>query len=133
MMVRIGLMLAVLGCSPLFATPLEFEPVVMELSGTISVETHYGPPTFGERPSEDVVEKIPFLILDDPIDIVANKSSGSNIDSFCRVNRIQLNGPNAARLVNLSGRHVKLTGRLFEGHGGESYAEVSMDVMEYLN
>jgi hypothetical protein len=40
---------------------LSYQPKVVELKGTLSVKTYYGPPNYGENPDTDAKEALPIL------------------------------------------------------------------------
>lgn len=103
-----------------------YEPDKSELAGTVEAEAHYGPPTYGENPEKDRVEKVYVLILASPISVVANDDV-FNAASFDNVSRIQLTS-RGVRLAPLAGKTVYLTGGLFTGYSGHHYTDVLMMV-----
>ncbi|MEI9983512.1 MAG: hypothetical protein WDN69_10070 [Aliidongia sp.] len=45
------------------STLLHYEPSVVTLAGRVILESHYGPPNFGENPKSDRKFRIPILYL----------------------------------------------------------------------
>src|SRR5262245_13517940 len=76
--------------SSLAAEPLHYDPAVVELSGTLAVEDHDASPNFGDPPDAPRPERIIFLQLDAPVDVVADPQGWANRDSFNSVRRVQL-------------------------------------------
>ena len=118
------------GCNRSMAQALHYEPAVVQLSGRLVVEDHYGPPNFGETPSIDKKEKVPILELDPPISVSSDE--GANSDSFSNVRRIQLLNSPVLKLGDLAGHHVSLRGTLSENQSGGNYADVMMSVQEII-
>ncbi len=104
-----------------------YEPAKSELAGVVEAEEHYGPPTYGENPDTDRVEKIYVLILASPISVVANGEDVFDAASFDNVSRIQLTS-RGVKLSPLVGRIVHLAGEIFQGYTGHHYTDVLMTV-----
>ena len=113
---------------------LHYEPAVVELSGTVKVEGHYGPPGFGSSPKMDRVLYVPVLVLDAPVNVVGNPldpRSRLQLDgtSFHAVTRMQMvfdtPGTNTRAL---DGEPVTLRGTLFQKVSGENFTDVLVTV-----
>ena len=109
---------------------LRYEPTVINLTGTVRMEQHYGPPDFapGSR-----IETVPVLVLARPVTVQGNPGSPADGDSYQHVTRIQLvlarpGGSN--ELSAYAGKRVQATGRLFEKVSGENFTDVLLDIRQ---
>lgn len=109
---------------------LRYEPAVVNLTGTVRMEQHYGPPNFapGSR-----IETVPVLVLARPVTVQGNAGSPADGDSYQHVTRIQLvlampGGSN--ELSAYAGKRVQATGRLFEKVSGENFTDVLLDIQQ---
>ncbi len=107
---------------------LRYEPAIVQLSGKVIVQDHYGPPNFGETPQTR--EKVPILELNRSIATEADEKGSINRDAFSNVSRVQLIGLRTLSAVAPAGRHVRLQGTLFEKHTGHHYTDVLMNVQQ---
>ncbi len=57
-----------------------YEPAIVTIYGTLSIEKGYGPPGFGEDPVHDQKEEYPVLSLDSAICINGGKAMSDNKD-----------------------------------------------------
>jgi hypothetical protein len=107
---------------------LSYEPTIVELEGTLTVKTYYGPPNYGENPKTDTKEKQWILILSDPVDVIGNKDSHDDLHTVSVHNitdvQLVLLGPHD----NLIGKTVLVKGTLFHGFTGHHHTDVLMDV-----
>ena len=104
---------------------LRYEPSVVNLTGTVRMEQHYGPPNFapGSR-----LETVPVLVLARPVTVQGNPGGPVDGDSYQHVTRIQLvlaRPGGSSELSAYAGRHVQATGRLFEKVSGENFTEIT--------
>lgn len=113
---------------------LHYEPVVVQLSGTVKIENHYGPPGFGATPKTDRVLAVAILVLDSPVNVVGNPPdprSRLQLDStsFRAVTRMQMvfetPGTNTRAL---DGEPVTVRGMLFQKVSGENFTDVLVNV-----
>lgn len=102
-----------------------YETITYTLTGTVILESHYGPPGFGESPETDRKEEVPILKLDAPISVKGNIET-PNVDSFSGVQRMQLVGKSSLGLQTFAGKRARATGTLFEKQNGEHYTDVLM-------
>lgn len=113
---------------------LHYEPAVVQLTGTVKLERHYGPPGFGSSPRTDRVEMVPVLVLSAPVNVVGNPPDSKSrvvIDgtSYQNVSRMQMVfGTPGQSTRGLDGEPVTVTGTLFEKVSGENYTNVLVDV-----
>jgi hypothetical protein len=117
------------GATNLAAQGLRYEPTVVQLSGTLVIEDHYGPPNFGEEPGTDSKERALILKLDAPIDVVGDPTGTTNRSSFGDVRRIQLVGLQARKLTERVGQHATVQGTLFEKLSAGHLTDVLLDVL----
>jgi hypothetical protein len=115
---------------PVAAASLQYEPSVVELSGTVVLEEHYGPPGFGEDPRTDAVELIAVLVLDAPISVEGDADPQSlNQSSHMDVSRVQMVRTYAdPPFAPYAGKHVVVSGALYEGHTGHHHTDVLITV-----
>jgi len=138
---------AALATEPSHTAPkqLTYEPSKVQLSGTIVYEQFYGPPNFGEDPRTDAMVNVIEIKLDQPIDIIpsgptplivhhcvnpgACTDALSNSDSRQGVTRVGLiDWPTTLALDKRAGRHVLLTGSLFEKQDALQFNQILMVV-----
>lgn len=113
------------------AESLQYEPAVVQLTGILNVEDHFGPPNYGENPDEDRVERAYVLRLDRRIDVVGKPSGDLNTASFTDVERVHL-VPGSQPLGAYVGQHMTVEGTLFEGFTGHHVTDVLMRVSNVL-
>ena len=113
---------------------LHYEPAVVQLSGTVQLERHYGPPNYGASPRSDSVLTVPVLVLDAPFTVQGNPPdprNGPSLDgtTFPNVARVQLTFPTPGTAISsLSGRHFTVRGTLFEKISAQNYTDVLLSV-----
>ena len=118
------------GFSPGWAVDqaLHYEPAVSTLTGTLMAEEFFGPPNYGANPQSDARETAYILYLDMPVTVVGDPKDALNPDTFDGVTRIQLVPDTDGTIIGLAGRHVSVTGVLFQHHTGHHYTEILMQV-----
>ena len=117
----------------LSAEPLHYEPAVVELSGRIVIEHHYGPPNYGETPRIDTKVNSPVLHLDAPIAVVGSEQDdGLNSSPFSGVTRVELLEAAPMSLKEFYGKHVTLRGTLFEPVTMHYHTQVVLTLKEVL-
>jgi hypothetical protein len=109
---------------PARATALEYEPAVVELTGTVVLEEHFGPPGFGEDPQNDSSGLVPILVLD--VAVTVEGTPGDLINQTYRdVRRVQLvRGVGDAPFSPYQGAHVTVSGTLYGRHTGHHHTDV---------
>lgn len=107
---------------------LSYQPKVVELKGTLSVKTYYGPPNYGENPDTDAKEPLPILILSKPVNVRGNPNPKAGFDrrSVKDVREIELvlTMPHKEFI----GKTVLVKGTLFHAFTGHHHTDVLMDV-----
>lgn len=103
-----------------------YEPAVSTIDGKIITEEFYGPPGYGENPKTDTKEMQYLLLLDNPINVIAQDEKN---ESKYKVSKIQLlYNKDAIDMNKYMETHVVLTGTFFSAHTGHHHTEVLMDV-----
>jgi hypothetical protein len=107
----------------------------VQLEGTLTQRTFYGPPGFGETPAKDAREKVLILKLAKPItvDPVENvkANQGSCWAAFPHLKEIQLfvfPAEKVSQARKLVGKTAVATGTLHEGDAPSEHTKVVMDV-----
>ena len=107
---------------------LSYEPTVVELEGTLTIKTFYGPPNYGENPKTDSKEKQWILKLKEPVDVIGDKGPPNDL-TFTSVYRVtQMELVLLGRHNNLIGKQVLVKGTLFHAHTGHHHTDVLMEV-----
>lgn len=105
-----------------------YYPSISELTGTLTKQTFYGPPSYGENPSTDRIEEAYILRLNAPINVFAReeKIEEGNFDhTFLNVQEVQLSV--REKIDNLSECQIKATGVLYGAHTGHHRTKVLLD------
>jgi hypothetical protein len=107
---------------------LSYQPVAVELKGTLTIKTYYGPPNYGENPDTDAKEILPVLILEAPVNVRGNADPNAGFDrkSVNDVREIQLVLTTPHR--EFIGKTVLVKGTLFHAFTGHHHTDVLMDV-----
>lgn len=108
---------------------LRYEPVVVELTGTLVVAMEYGPPGYGENPAKDQRVQVLMIKLDRPVDVCGDPESETNQSAFRDVRRIQLITDDKDYRPWI-GRRVVIRGTLSEAITGHHYTDVLLTVRE---
>ena len=107
---------------------LSYQPTVIQLKGTLSVKTYYGPPNYGENPETDAKEALPILLLSKPVNVRGNPDPKAGFDrrSVEDVREIQLvlTMPHKEFI----GKTVLVKGTLFHAFTGHHHTDVLMEV-----
>ncbi|MBN2317476.1 MAG: DUF4431 domain-containing protein [Acidobacteria bacterium] len=99
---------------------LEYEPNVVNLSGTLIRETYPGPPDFENVSKGDEPETIWVLQLKDAVCVFASDEINVREDGVKEVQLI-LKPEQYRQYRNLLGQQVQVTGTLFRSHTGHHY------------
>ena len=111
---------------------VHYEPEIVELTGTLIRKTFPGPPDFVfDKASSS--ESCRILKLDAPIAVAPSASSDDvNSDAFNQITEMQLVLANDVLVANArrikSGKHLDVTGTLFESHTGHHHTQVLITV-----
>ena len=115
-------------------TTVRYEPAVVQLTGTVALERHYGPPGYGSTPRMDKVLTIPVLVLSNPVSVQGNPQdprSRVQVDtgSFAHVTRMQMIAETPGlKLASLVGEKITVSGTLFQKVFGENFTDVLVSV-----
>jgi hypothetical protein len=104
---------------------LSYEPAVVELEGTLTIKTYYGPPNYGEHPKTDSKEAQWILRLNEPVDVIGDDRYPETM-SVHGIRYIQL--VLLGRQSELIGRKVLAKGTLFHALTAHHHTDVLMDV-----
>jgi len=119
----------VAGCRGPASAHFRYEPAIVELSGTVSMQEAFGPPGYGETPAQDRREKYLLLTLDTPICVTGDPASAANAQGESNVKAVQMvygvNHPFQQEWVN---RHVSVTGTLSHAVTGHHRTPVLVQV-----
>ena len=112
------------------AASLQYEPAVVELRGIVALEQHFGPPCYGESPQTDSVELIAVILLDEPVSVEGDADPQSlNGTSYTDVRKLQLvRGYSDLPFSPYAGKHVVVSGTLYEGFTGHHHTDVLIRV-----
>ena len=108
-----------------------YEPIVSTISGTLKVETYFGPPGYGENPQTDSREDSYILILDNSINVISNdddiEEGEYNVTKF-NISKVQLAADPKFNLRDYKNRVVRVSGRFFGAHTGHHHTQVLLFV-----
>jgi hypothetical protein len=90
------------------------------LAGTLSVETFYGPPNYGESPKTDARERQAILHLAKPLCTIASPDNPAEKDQV----RVTVAPMGSLSLRQFVGRMVKVRGSLFHAISGHHHTQV---------
>lgn len=114
---------------------LTYDPSVVQLTGTLDLQTFPGPPNYENIKSGDEIEKHFYIQLDHPIDIIpkGNHPEVENAEKELNVKTIQLSiGADEELWMHFrklaKNAHVKLTGKLFHRFTGHHHSRVLLNV-----
>jgi hypothetical protein len=123
------LSVSIIFCTQIAAAKnLSYEPSPVKLEGTITAETHFGPPNFGENPSQDAKFQVPVLVLDHPVTVLPRKGDSLNSTAYKEVKKLQMIGFSASDLQTHAGQHATVSGTLFQQQTAENYTSVLITV-----
>lgn len=110
---------------------LSYQPTIVELNGTLSVKTYYGPPNYGENPDTDTKEALPVLVLSKPVNVRGNPDPKAGFDrrSVEDVREIQLVLTTPHK--EFIGKTVLVKGTLFHAFTAHHHTDVLMDVRSF--
>ncbi len=112
-----------------------FEPNVSIIEGTLITRLHYGPPGYGEDPTNDE-KRYPFILqLDDPIKVIAEDTDdfNSTTSDVLEIQLVLMGEPFVEMAKQYKNKHIKVQGTLFSALTGYHYTEVLMTVDKILD
>lgn len=104
---------------------LTYENDKATVTGRLVYRTFYGPPNYGETPKTDSRETQAILLLDSPIDVIANANDGIS-ETERGVRAITLVSDRS--LKSFAGKRVTVQGALFHAHTGHHHTKVLLTV-----
>ncbi len=108
-------------------TNYQYEPAISIITGTLTKENFWCPPTFGEDTLSDKKEICPILLIDNPITIKADSSDVVN-ETKTNVSKIQL--LTNLNLENYFYKKLLVKGKLFCAQTGHHHTEVLISATE---
>jgi hypothetical protein len=108
---------------------LHYEPEKVTLRGRLVTKTFYGPPNYGESPATDSRETQYILLLDSPVDVVADPNDSLNQGEL-RVKQITLVVLDfkAIPVKPFLRQQVEVEGTLFHAHTGHHHTRILIQV-----
>lgn len=104
----------------------------IQLEGTLTQRTFYGPPGFGETPAKDAREKVYLLKLERPVTMtpIDDPKAKTCWAAFPHVREVQLFIPpeNKIDASRFLGKTVVATGTIRESDAPSEHTKVTMDV-----
>jgi hypothetical protein len=105
-----------------------FDPAVVELRGTLTTVTRYGPPNFGENPESDEKLNVPLLTLTDSLRFCADPDRPADTETV-HISQLQLNFAKYGDVPSeLLGREVLVTGTAMLAVSGYHFTPVLLTV-----
>ena len=100
------------------------DPVALE--GHVTLRTFFGPPNYGEQPTNDSKERQAILRLSNPICVIANsRDSDVAEQDQSEVTLVPINGENLRRY---QGKAVNVRGTLFHANTGHHHTPVLIEI-----
>lgn len=106
-----------------------FESKGAVIKGRIKIETHYGPPGYGETPEIDRVEKAIILVLSNPIRVIV---SGEEHDFNRDTTASEIQLLPSRGLPFEDNEDVSVKGQFFSSHTGRHRRELLMSVAKKM-
>jgi trypsin-like peptidase len=105
----------------------------LKLRGLVTTEYHFGRPNYGQTPALDELERVPILLLDEPLTVLADGASGISIDQYTKdheyVARVQLSQyVDFDVLRRLRGHGLEFEGRLCPRRSPHYFTDVILDL-----
>lgn len=114
-------------CASVQPHTIAYEPIVVTLTGTLTIREVFGPPNYGETPDQDAREKAYILAVNAPVSINADPNSEVNRDSFMDLRQIQLAPmPGVSVPQEWAGVQIVATGTIFQAITGHHVTNVVM-------
>ena len=110
----------------LAASCLHYDGEPLTLTGTMSLQTFYGPPNYGESPDTDSRETQAILVLSKPICVDAQPNDWDAAEKGQL--RVTLVPPAGVDFRRYKGKKVTLSGTLFHAQTGHHRTPVLMQV-----
>ena len=110
-----------------------YYPEISIISGTIKIESFFGPPGYGENPETDSREDAYILHLDNSINVISKDKEPEEGDyNFTKYNIYKIHVTSSSttevKLTNYINKKVRLTGTFSGSFSGHHHADVIMEV-----
>lgn len=126
-------MLVMIGVEGLRAETTIDPSGMVELSGIVKFEKHYGAPNYGETPKIDEIIMVPILYLDQPISVGANENSGFE-SPHKNIQKIELASSKLYKKFQiLKDKRLKVVGKVFEADNALQFTDVLIDVSKIID
>lgn len=116
---------------------VQFEPEIIELAGTLDLQTFPGPPNYESIQNGDEMERHFYLKLDFPVDVVPKGKrplNDSELERNVKTIQLAISSKDDALWSHFrkagKGAKVKIVGSLFHRFTGHHYSRVLMNVKE---
>lgn len=125
--IRILILAATAASSVCAATPcLHYNDDSVEFTGTVELQTFFGPPNYGEDPQTDARERQAILVLDQPICVSDDpKSQQSAEHNQSQITLVPL-GPQ--QLAAYAGQRITVQGALFHAMNGHHHTPLLLQL-----
>ena len=107
----------------------EGDPVI--LTGKVTLQTFYGPPSYGEKPDTDSREIQAILLLPGSVCVSADPSNSYEAET--NQWKVTLVPPSGVNLTRYARKKVTVEGTLFHSHTGHHHTPVLMEVIRVGN
>lgn len=108
-----------------------YEPTISVISGTLKIESFYGPPGYGENPQTDSREDSYILNLENSINVISKtkevEEGDFNISKY-NISKIQLTSSSGVKFTNYKNKNVRLTGSFFGASTGHHHTDVLLNI-----
>ena len=129
------LLLLMFLCTPsvpaVAASCLHYGGSLVTLSGTVKLQTFFGPPNYGENPDTDSRETQAILLLTKPICVEANSAEDEEAEqNQLEVTLVPFKKQN---LKNYEGKKIVVQGTLYHAHTGHHHTPVLIEIKRIKN
>lgn len=110
-----------------------YEPEVSEIKGKLTLNSFYGPPSFGESPEIDMLEKVWILNLEKAINVYQKIQESEEVNfnvTQYNIDRVQLaTFKHKIELKDFENKSISIVGTFWGAHTGHHFTPVLMDVI----
>lgn len=108
---------------------VHYEPAVVRLGGSLSIDPEYGPPNYGEDPKTDQQLHVAILHLRHPLTVCGDRLNIDAGEPLKGVLKVQLNFMNLhSNLNRYVGKRIVVKGTLHHAISGHHFTPVVMTV-----
>ena len=121
--------MSVASMSPASAAPcVQYEPVVVTVTGKILAREDYGPPGYGEDRAHDAKERHLYIALDSPLCVDAGQDPDNRREANVKLMEMVYGDYRFQK--KWLGSHVSVTGTLFHAFSGHHHTRVLITATE---